>query len=63
MSLQKFHAPRTTPSRADLRLKFDSIEKHPIYKAQMSVCMFVTYTSVTSVTIILKFNMIIPYIH
>ena len=63
MTLQKFHAPITTPSRIDLRLKLDSIKKRPIYKAQMSVCMFVTYSSVTSVPIILKFNMIIPYIH
>ena len=30
---------------------------------QMSVCMFVSYTSVSSVSIILKFNMIIPNIH
>ena len=30
---------------------------------QMSLCMFVSYTSVTSVSIILKFNMIIPNIH
>ena len=55
MTFQKFYAARTTTSRAYVRLIFDSIQKHPLYKAKMSVCMFVTYSSVTSVPIIIPY--------